>query len=59
MRTTTQPRINIAVSDNLHRKLKVIAAEQRITMKDLVESALKIYVLGADRTTNTHQQARG
>ncbi len=55
MHATPRPRISVEVTDSLHHKLKVIAAEQRTTMKDLVESALKIYLLGTNNTTSNHQ----
>ena len=37
MHPTPRPRISVEVTDTLLHKLKVIAAEQRTTMKDLVE----------------------
>ena len=45
-RTSTSSRTTIRLSDDLHRKLKVLAAERGTTMQDLLEAALKIIVEG-------------
>ncbi len=45
-RTTTSNRTTIRLSDDLHKRLKVLAAERGTTMQDLLEAALKIIVEG-------------
>src|SRR5712692_7517282 len=45
-RTPTSNRTTIRLSDDLHRRLKVLAAERGTTMQDLLEQALRIIVEG-------------
>ena len=39
-------RINVAIKDNLHREVKIRAAETRKTVTELVEAALRLYLDG-------------
>ncbi len=59
MLTDAKTRLTVMVPDSVHRRLKVIAAESRTSMKELVESTIKHYVLGTHPPSNSHPQARG
>ncbi len=58
MLPNAKTRLTVMVPDSLHRRLKIVSAERRTSMKELVESALKIYVLGTHNATTSQPQAR-
>lgn len=39
-------RINVAIKDDLHREVKIRAAENRKTVTEIVEAALRLYLDG-------------
>ncbi len=59
MLPNAKTRLTVMVPDSLYRRLKIVSAERHTSMKELVESAIKHYVLGTHPPITSHSQARG